>query len=178
VKNGSMWVAAIGVVVVASLLSPPEAARTRTPADSERRMLEELITLVAREHVDDREEGELYRIAREAVLRELGDPHTSLLDPSAVERFRERIEGEYAGVGLRLEDTDGIIRIVAAIPGTPAARAGLLPGDVIVEVDGASTDGFSIDDVADQLRGVRGTTVSVRVSREDVRSPVAFRLTR
>jgi carboxyl-terminal processing protease len=115
-------------------------------------------------------------------LRSL-DPHSNFYDPNAFSRLREDQEGKYYGVGMQIGSRPGklgkmVIVVMSPIPGSPAFRAGLRPGDVIAKVNGASTEGLSTFQVAERLKGPKGTTVHITVTREGYDQPLEFDITR
>lgn len=116
------------------------------------------------------------------MLRTL-DPHSTFFDPHAYARLREDQAGKYFGVGMQIRGQPGkmgkmVTIVVWPMPGSPAFRAGLHPGDVIVGVDGKSTEGLTTDDIASELKGPRGTVVRVSVTREGSEKPLEFTITR
>jgi carboxyl-terminal processing protease len=116
------------------------------------------------------------------MLRTL-DPHSSFLDPRTFESFREEQRGKYYGVGMRIGPVPGKMGkmetiVVQPMPGSPAFRAGLRPGDIIVKVDGKSTEGLNTTQVANLLKGPKGTVVHVGISREGSEKPLEFTITR
>ena len=116
------------------------------------------------------------------MLRTL-DPHSSFLDPKTFEQFQEDQEGKYYGVGMQIGQMPGklgklVVAVVEPMPGSPAFRAGLRPGDVIVAVDGKSTADLDVPAVAAMLKGPKGTLVHVAVSREGTEQPLDFDITR
>jgi carboxyl-terminal processing protease len=110
------------------------------------------------------------------------DPHSNFYDPKAYAQMREDQHGRYYGVGMTIQPqlVDGTpkIFVLFANPGTPANRAGIRPGDMIVSVDGKPTDGMDSAAVASLLKGPRGTHVSVVMSREGSPKPITFDVTR
>jgi carboxyl-terminal processing protease len=142
------------------------------------RLLDEVVSYIADQYVDSVDRDSLYSYAVQGILDRLGDPNTSLLGSQAYEDFRIQTQGDYGGVGLQIVDRGGDITVVSPIPGTPGSRAGIRPGDVIVEVDGVSTRGWSAERAVDVLRGDSGSEVSVRIQRPGIPSPIAFTLVR
>ncbi len=116
------------------------------------------------------------------MLRTL-DPHSNFFDPHAFTALREDQEGKYYGVGMTISQRPGKMGkletiVLLPISGSPAFRAGLRPGDVIIGVDGKPTDGLPSDRVAEMLKGPKGTVVHVSISREGSEHPLEFTITR
>jgi len=115
-------------------------------------------------------------------LRSL-DPHSNFYDPRAFSLLREDQEGKYYGVGMQIGQRAGklgklIVYVVAPIPGSPAFRAGLRPDDVIIKVNGQSTEGMDTREVAEKLKGPKGTQVHITVTREGYDKPIEVDITR
>jgi carboxyl-terminal processing protease len=111
------------------------------------------------------------------------DPHSNFLDPQAFERQREDQEGKYYGVGMTIQARPGkmgrlVTSVVAPLPGSPAFRAGLRPGDIVAKVDGNSTDSMSTDQVAKMLKGPKGTQVHITIIREGYDQPIEVSIAR
>jgi carboxyl-terminal processing protease len=104
--------------------------------------------------------------AIEGLVDSYGDPYTVYLPPSEAERFQEDIAGNFSGVGMEVGMRDGLVAIIAPLPDTPAEKAGLLSGDVIVKIDDASTEGMRIDEAVSLIRGEKGTDVFLTIYRE------------
>ena len=98
------------------------------------------------------------------MLRTL-DPHSNFFDPKDFEAMREDQRGHYYGVGMQVVGRNGKTIVVAPFVGSPAYKAGLRPGDVIVMVNDKSTDGLDSTKVADLLKGPKGTPVQIKVAR-------------
>ncbi|MGH9681366.1 MAG: S41 family peptidase, partial [Candidatus Acidiferrales bacterium] len=106
------------------------------------------------------------------------DPHSSFFDPRAYANLREDQRGRYYGVGMTIVPKDDYTYVLAPMPGAPAFRAGIRPGDKIVAVDGHSAEGLSSSQVADMLKGPKGTVVHVSMSRVGYKDPLSFTVTR
>jgi carboxyl-terminal processing protease len=119
----------------------------------------------------------IYQGAIPGMLRTL-DPHSSFFDARSFSLLREEQRGHYYGVGMTVAPRDGRTIVVAPFVGSPAYKVGLRPGDVIYRVDGTYTEGLSTSEVADMLKGPKGTVVRVEVLREGHDDPLEFSITR
>ena len=119
---------------------------------------------VGRDQLDDRA---LIYGAIEGMTDAVGDTgHTDFMTPEERQQRNDSLSGSYVGIGVRIEPDDaGQPRIIGVFDGSPAEKAGLVPDDVIVAVDGKRTEGASIDDVAGWVRGEAGTTVELTLRR-------------
>jgi carboxyl-terminal processing protease len=106
------------------------------------------------------------------------DPHSNFYDPKSYAQMREEQSGKYFGVGMRIVQQNNKIVVVSPQEGTPAYRAGIRPGDVIMAVDGKSAENMDSAAVASLLKGPRGTHVSVTMGREGSAKPLVFDLIR
>jgi carboxyl-terminal processing protease len=119
----------------------------------------------------------IYNGAIPGMLRVL-DPHSSFFDPKSFSLLREEQKGKYYGVGMQVGPRNNKVIVIAPFAGTPAYRAGIRPGDIIAAVNGKPTDNLSTSDVADMLKGPKGTAVSITVLREGTAKPLTFNLVR
>ena len=106
------------------------------------------------------------------------DPHSNFYDPKSYAAMREEQSGHYYGVGMSIQPQNNKIVVLVPMEGTPAYKAGIRPGDVILAVDGKNTDGMDSAAVAALLKGPRGTHVSVTMGREGSPKPLTFDLVR
>jgi carboxyl-terminal processing protease len=109
-----------------------------------------------------------YGVIRE-MLASLDDPYTRLLEPSEYKNLQVSTSGALTGVGLEIgkDSGSGEVVVIAPIEGSPAAQAGLLPGDRIVAIDGQGTPELSLDQAANLMRGLQGTAVVLQVNRQE-----------
>ena len=128
----------------------------------------ELAYRAFREHFVDRNKldpGKLSEAAVRGMVAELNEPFTYYFIPERFRRSQQTLRGSFEGIGAQVTLRDGKVTIVSPFPDSPAEAAGLLPGDVILEVDGESVEGYSIDVVIDRISGPKGEPVVLRIQR-------------
>jgi len=166
-----------GAISVGSgVLAQKEPTQETLPWD-DARLLAEVLQRVRTEYVEPVEDSELIESAVRGMVTDL-DPHSQFLDRDEYKEVQISTSGNYSGVGLEVHMEDGIVRVVAAIEGTPAARAGLRSGDVLVSIDEQSVDESNYSEAVNQLRGKPGTPVVITVEREGEAEPVPFTVVR
>jgi carboxyl-terminal processing protease len=175
--------------VLGSLISQKVAAQSATDESTLRDSLHEftnVYSIVEQNYAEplnqDKVDKAIYDGAIPGMLHVL-DPHSNFYDPKAFAQMREDQRGRYYGVGMQIQpqpDKAGVVHIVVLAPfeGTPAFRAGIRPGDVILSVDGKSTESLDSAAVAMLLKGPKGTHVSVVMGREGKDTPLTFDLVR
>ncbi|HEV2112976.1 MAG TPA: S41 family peptidase, partial [Terriglobales bacterium] len=119
----------------------------------------------------------IYNGAIPGMLRVL-DPHSNFFDPKQYASLREEQRGKYYGVGMQVGPRNNKVIVIAPFVGSPAYRAGIRPGDVIAAVDGKPTDNMTTSDVAELLKGPKGTVVKITMLREGSEKPIVFSVTR
>jgi carboxyl-terminal processing protease len=142
------------------------------------RLFEDVLVHVRDFHVDSLAESELYLRATRGLLKELQDPYAALLQGKELQRHLERTTGDYGGLGIQVDARNGWLSVIAAMPGSPAERAGIRAGDQLIEVNGISTAGWTLDRAVEAMRGEVGTRVDVAVRREGVTAPLRFSVIR
>src|SRR5260370_21903979 len=151
-----------------------------SPADlnDSLRNFSQVYTVVEQNYADQVDpEKAIYNGAIPGMLRVL-DPHSNFCDPKSYSLLREEQRGKYYGVGMQIAPRNNKIIVVAPFAGTPAYKAGLRPGDVIIAVDAKATDNLSVSDVADLLKGPKGTNVHISILREATEKPLEFNVIR
>jgi carboxyl-terminal processing protease len=127
-------------------------------------LLDGVIQLVQRDYVHPVGSDELTKDAVKGMLNRL-DPHSDYMDEQEYKQSQADMAGKFGGLGMQISEQDGIANVISPIDGTPAARAGLEPGDGIVLIDHASTQGMALRKVVGLLRGDPGSTVTLTISR-------------
>ncbi len=95
-----------------------------------------------------------------------GDPYTVFFEPVTSKKFQEEVSGAFSGVGMEIGKRNNVITVIAPIKDSPAMRAGVKAGDVVVKIDGVVTDGMSVEEAVSLIRGKKGTTVKLSLARE------------
>ncbi len=163
---------AIGLVVVAPLAAGAFVAQERATQDGGR-LLGQVLDLVQSRFVDSVGETALYEKAARGLVNQLQDPYSELFSPQQLNQFNTTTAGRYGGLGMSIEEQHGKGTVVARVfNNSPAENAGVQEGDVIVMIDTLSTRGWGNGRVADSLRGVPGTTVTVSFARPGVPEPI------
>jgi carboxyl-terminal processing protease len=116
--------------------------------------------------------------AVEGLVGSLGDPHSQFFPPQENNKFQEDIQGNFGGIGAELGMRKGQIVIIAPLKGTPAERIGLQAGDIILKIGTSTTDGFTIDDAVNRIRGPQGTEISLTIFRESLDAPKEYKIVR
>ena len=158
---------------------PDAAAPSPEPvaASTEHELLDEVAEHVRREYVDPVAPGALEQAAVEGMVESL-DPHSAFLDSAEFGEMRVTTAGSYSGVGIEVAEEDGRVVVVSPIEGSPAERAGVRPGDVLVEVDGVALKPGKLNAAIERMRGLSGSSVHLVLTRKDEPEPLHFDLER
>jgi len=144
---------------------------------SEGELLAEVMERVKRDYVDPVDDRELVEAAIRGMVAAL-DPHSQFLDADEYEEIRISTTGNYSGVGIEVSLDAGAVTVVAPFDDTPAARAGILPGDIIVSINGFDVHSERLSEAIARMRGKPGSTVDLLIVRDELDEPLNFRLTR
>jgi carboxyl-terminal processing protease len=137
-----------------------------------------VLSVVERNYADPVDvDKAIYDGAIPGMLRVL-DPHSNFFDPRQYALFREEQQGKYYGVGMSVQARDNQTVVLSPFVGSPAYKAGIRPGDIIAKVDGKSCTGLTTTEVADMLKGAKGTTVHISLSREGWDKPIEVTVVR
>ncbi len=141
------------------------------------KMLVEIMGIVKDNYVDEKENKELLTSAIKGMIGNL-DPFSQFLEPQEFKEMKTETEGQFGGLGIRIAIRDNVLTVVTPLPGTPAYKLGILPGDKIIKIEGDSTQGVSINEAVRRLRGAPGTKVNITILREGVNEPIEYTITR
>lgn len=125
---------------------------------------------IRNQYVEEVDTNELIEAAINGMLTSL-DPHSSYLAAEDFQDMRVQTRGEFGGLGIEVSQEEGFVKVVSPMDGTPAAAAGIQPGDFITHVDGQSVLGLTLDDAVDLMRGPVGSEIIITVVREGTPEP-------
>ena len=162
-----------------STTSPDQQAATPSDVQALFSPFWEAWNLVHENYVDQPvDDVALMRGAINGMMNSLGDQHSSYMNPDDYKQATESLEGSYEGIGAYVDTTTDYLTITSPIPGSPAEKAGLLPGDKIVAIDGEDMTGIDAELVRLKVLGPADTTVHLTVAREGKDAPLEFDIVR
>ena len=195
IKNGLL----LGVAFTAGILAGPGAtviergvgfwpvaqARAQTASDANSRAdTYKLLTLfgdvferIRAEYVEPVNDRELIENAINGMLTGL-DPHSSYMNAKAFRDMQVQTRGEFGGLGLEVQAENGLIKVVSPIDDTPAAKAGVKPGDLITMLDGQTVQGLTLAEAVDKMRGPPGSPIKLTIKREGIDTPIDLSMNR
>ncbi|MDR1362205.1 MAG: S41 family peptidase [Holosporaceae bacterium] len=148
-------------------LGIPDCIKTNVPDDMQYLVLLQLILgLVKSEYVNDLDDEEITEKAIAGILSSL-DPHSCYLNEKALSSLKNQTDGEFGGLGIEIMMDDGFVRIISPVDDTPAHRAGIKPGDLIIYINDECINGISAEEALEKLRGKPGTSVKLKIKRGD-----------
>jgi carboxyl-terminal processing protease len=146
-------------------------------APKDKRLFAEVLDLIHEDYVDRTDNHQLMSNAIRGMVGEL-DPHSAFMDAEEFEDLRIATEGNYSGIGVEVALDGGLLKVIAPIDGSPAARAGIHPGDAILQIDGRALRTERLADVIATIRGEPGTVVKLTIGRETAPKPLEFSIER
>jgi carboxyl-terminal processing protease len=177
----------LAATLLALLMGTSTAAETSATSDTkplpsrlplnELRVFAEAFDRVSSAYVEEIDDRTLLENAIKGLLSQL-DPHSAYLDKASFSELQEDTTGNYGGVGLEVSMDDGFVRIISPMDDTPAAKAGVEPGDLIIQLDDQPIKGMSLNDAVDAMRGTPGSTIRLTLVREGEPQPFEITLIR
>jgi len=161
-----LWVSfgAIAGVVVTWQLSATAQQSAALPLD-ELRLFSTVFGSVKRDYVEPIEDKKLITDAVKGMVSSL-DPHSAFLDSKDFSEMQEQTQGKFAGLGIEITSEDGLVKVMNPIEGTPAAKAGLVAGDLITRLDDKPVRGMTLDQAVRKMRGEPGTKITLTIYRK------------
>lgn len=163
-------------------ISPQVMARDAGDAShglplQELRNFSDIFDRVKHDYVEKVDDKTLFENAIRGILSGL-DPHSAYLDPEEYKELRIGTTGQFGGLGIQVGLEDGFVKVIAPIDDTPAFRAGIKSGDLIVRINSKPVKGMSLDEAVNLMRGKPGTEITLTVAREGEKEPLSFTIKR
>src|SRR4029079_15744835 len=152
------------------------AGRTPLPIE-ELRAFTEVFGAIKTNYVEPVEDKKLITEAINGMLTGL-DPHSAYLDQEAFRELQVGTQGQFVGLGIEVSMEDGFVKVISPIEDTPAFRAGIKPGDLIIKLDDTAVKGLSLTDAIKRMRGKPNTSITLTVLRKGETKPLVFTLVR
>jgi carboxyl-terminal processing protease len=159
-----------------SAVADRQASALMLPVD-DLRLFSEVFGRIKSDYVEPVEDKKLLKEAINGMLTGL-DPHSAFLDQEAYKDLQVGTQGEFGGLGIEVGSEDGFVKVIAPIEDTPAYRAGIQSGDLIMKLDGESLKGLSLNDAVKKMRGKPNTEVILTILRKSSQEPLEFKIKR
>jgi carboxyl-terminal processing protease len=169
-------VAAVVVMLMLHACNSAGAGTAASPGNVDLGLIQDAMRQVERNYVAPVTGNQLTKDALKGMLTRL-DPHSDYMDQEQYQQMTAVTRGQFGGIGVELTLEGKVPEVISPIDGTPAAEAGIEPGDRIVKIDAQATTGMDVEEIVKRLRGVPGSRVSLTIARND-RSPFEVTLTR
>ena len=164
-KGRKFRTAAAAVVLAAGAFAAPRAFSAVDRTYEQLKILVDVLDYIKENYVDTVDSKKLIYGAASGMVHTL-DPFSQFMEPDVHKEMKTETEGEFGGLGIRIGTRDNWLTVITPLPGTPAWKAGVLPGDRIVKIENESTRDMSLFDAVKKLRGSPGTKVSISIARE------------
>ncbi|HEX3064872.1 MAG TPA: PDZ domain-containing protein, partial [Dongiaceae bacterium] len=178
-KRKSWLAASVAAVAFLSLSAAVGQSNNDTSTNTYQQLnlFGDVFEKIRSDYVEPVSDDKLVEAAINGMLTSL-DPHSSYLNPKDWDDMQVQTKGEFGGLGIEVTMGNGVIKVVSPIDGTPAAKAGIQPSDLIVQIDGKPIMGMTLSQAVDKMRGKVGTPIKLTVRREGNPDPIQITLTR
>ncbi len=176
ISKASFGAALLGLSLHAAPLMAADAPQEENMYEALKRF-SQVIELVEKHYVTKTPSKELMDGAIKGMLENL-DPHSTFMTPKEYEEMQETTSGEFSGIGIEMTMENGQVKVVSPIEDTPAFRVGLQPGDIILTINGESTQELSLSEVVSRIRGPKGTDVELTIIHTNSNNPETVTITR
>lgn len=147
-------------------------------SEKDLKKLNDVYKAISSQYVSGVKKDKLIEGAVNGMVGSLDDPYTSYMSEKEAKQFMESLGSSFQGIGAEVGLIDGRVTIISPIKDTPAEKAGLKPNDTILEIDGKSTEGKSVNDAVKQIRGEKGTEVTLKILRSGSKEPFNVKIVR
>ena len=183
-KTSLIFLGAVAGAAVTLLATQPHAvlvgASARAAASDTYRELNlfgDVFERVRADYVEKPDDAKLVESAINGMLAGL-DPHSSYMDPKSFRDMQVQTRGEFGGLGIEVTMEDGLVKVVAPIDDTPAAKAGVMANDIITQLDGEAVQGLTLNQAVDKMRGPVNTKIKLTIMRKGADKPIEVTIVR
>jgi carboxyl-terminal processing protease len=177
-KERFFWIFLVSFLSYHTLFPLEKAKALSLVAEKYLQIFHEITVLIQTDYVDSTEEKNLFQGAIKGMLASLGDPYTRFMEEEEFKSLQEETRGSFGGVGLEVTQSEGSILVITPIDDTPAMKAGILPQDKILEINGQATDKITFQEAIKLMRGPVGSPVSFKIKRKTLKDPISITLNR
>ncbi len=165
-----------GVLLSLGITAVAQRGSSPLPLD-ELRQFSSVFSAIKNNYVEPVTDKKLIDGAIAGMLSDL-DPHSAYLDAEAFKEMQTATQGEFGGLGIEVGTEDGVVKVISPIEDTPAARAGIRAGDLIIKIDNTSTKGMSLTEAVKLMRGKINTPITLTISRQGQAQPLTIKIVR
>ena len=178
-KNSVFFLGAVAGTCLTLLATGPRsefwiaAARAATNAEiySQLNLFGDVFERVKADYVEKPDDAKLIEGAINGMITSL-DPHSRYMNEQAWHDMQETTHGEFGGLGIEVTMEDGLVKVVSPMDGTPAARAGIMSGDLITSIDGDAVQGLTLEQAVNKMKGPVHTTTKLKIERKGADKPI------
>src|SRR5580692_4158221 len=178
-KNSLFFLGAVTGTCLTLLITGPQGARlvavakaaARSDTYAQLNLLGDVFERIRTDYVEKPDDSVLVEGAIEGMVTAL-DPHSRYMNDKAWREMQETTSGEFGGLGIEVTMEDGLIKVVAPMDDTPAARAGILSGDLITQIDGEAVQGLTLEQAVNKMKGPINTKTELKIIRKDSDPPI------
>ena len=184
-KNSGFFLGAAAGVCLTLLVSGPQSAQLVATAKaalgsgvySKLNLFGEVFERVRADYVEKPDDAKLVEGAISGMITSL-DPHSRYMNDGAWREMQETTQGEFGGLGIEVTMEDGLVKVVAPIDGTPAARAGIMSGDLVSQIDDEAVQGLTLEQAVNKMKGPANTKTRLTIIRKGADTPINVSITR
>ncbi|MCB1193027.1 MAG: S41 family peptidase [Leptospiraceae bacterium] len=179
IKERILWMVTVLLLLFIVIFHPLEKVKAISlEAEKYLQIFHEVVSYIETDYVERMDEESLYQGAIKGLISSLNDPHSRFMTQDEFKELQDETRGSFGGIGIEVTYQDKSIIVISPIDDTPAMRAGILPQDRIIEINGINTKKMSIAEAVKVMRGPVGSTISIKIKRKDFIDPILLTLVR
>ncbi|EJF75493.1 S41 family peptidase [Bartonella alsatica] len=177
IRKVILWVAGVLLGASSMIMVQSFAAKNEGEAYKELALFGDIFERVRMQYVTVPDDKKLIENAIKGMLISL-DPHSSYMNAQEAKEMRDSTKGEFGGLGIEVTMEKNLIKVVSPMDDTPASKAGILAGDLISKIDGVQTNGYTLNEAVNKMRGAPGTPITLTIIRSGVDKPIDIKVVR